>query len=204
MFTELSYTLTKSLDKSEKKNNGIYFTPSKTVASNLTFLEPYMNDVKSVLEPSCGSCEYILQLYEQYKDIKITGIEYNKTIFDSIKELENDNIKLYHSNFLTYEFTSKYDLIIGNPPYYVMSKNEVDKEYHDYFDGRPNIFLLFIIKSLGLLNEEGLLSFVLPKNFLNCLYYDKTRKYIYTHFQILQIVDCNDSYIETQQREIQE
>lgn len=199
MFTELSYTLTKSLDKSEKKNNGIYFTPSKTVASNLTFLEPYMNDVKSVLEPSCGSCEYILQLYEQYKDIKITGIEYNKTIFDSIKELENDNIKLYHSNFLTYEFTSKYDLIIGNPPYYVMSKNEVDKEYHDYFDGRPNIFLLFIIKSLGLLNEEGLLSFVLPKNFLNCLYYDKTRKYIYTHFQILQIVDCNDSYIETQQ-----
>ena len=199
MFTDLSYTLTKSLDKSEKKNNGIYFTPSKTVANNLKLLEPYMKNVNTVLEPSCGSCEYIIQLRDQYKDINITGIEYNKTIFDSIKGLEQDTIKLYHSSFLTYEFTSGYDLIIGNPPYYVMSKKEVDKKYHEYFDGRPNIFLLFIIISFRLLNKDGLLSFVLPKNFLNCLYYDKTRKHIYKHFQIIQIVDCNDSYIETQQ-----
>lgn len=199
MFTDLSYELTKSLNKSEKKNNGIYFTPSKTVTNNIKLIECYMKSIQTVLEPSCGSCEYILQLCEQYIDIKITGIEYNKTIFDSIKHLENENITLYHSDFLTHDFASKYDLIIGNPPYYVMSKKEVDKEYHRYFDGRPNIFLLFIIKSLSLLNKDGILSFVLPKNFLNCLYYDKTRKYIYTHFQILQIVDCNDNYIETQQ-----
>jgi hypothetical protein len=43
----------------------------------------------------------------------------------------------------------------------------------------------------------------LPKNFLNCLYYDKTRKYINAHFQILNIVECvNSKYIETQQATI--
>ena len=39
----------------------------------------------------------------------------------------------------------------------------------------------------------------MPKNFTNCLYYDKTRKYINNNYQIIDIVDCNDKYIETQQ-----
>ena len=57
-----------------------------------------------------------------------------------------------------------------------------------------------IIKSLSLLNDGGILSFVLPKNFLNCLYYEKTRKYITTNYTILNIIDCsNDRYIDTQQ-----
>ena len=83
-----------------------------------------------------------------------------------------------------------------------MKKNDVDESYYDYFEGRPNIFILFIIKSLHSLKPDGILSFILPKNFLNCLYYDKTRKYINDNFQILHIVDCNDDYIETQQETI--
>ena len=41
-----------------------------------------MNDVKVVLEPSCGSCEYILRLESVMNNIKITGIELNTTIFN--------------------------------------------------------------------------------------------------------------------------
>ena len=51
-----------------------------------------------------------------------------------------------------------------------------------------------------MLNDEGILSFVLPKSFLNCLYYDKTRKYIADYFKILHIIDCiDDKFIDTQQ-----
>jgi hypothetical protein len=50
------------------------------------------------------------------------------------------------------------------------------------------------------LSDGGIMSFVLPKNFLNCLYYEKTRKYISTNYTILNIIDCsNDRYIDTQQ-----
>jgi adenine-specific DNA-methyltransferase len=102
-----------------------------------------------------------------------------------------------------YETAEKYDLIIGNPPYFVMKKGDVAKEYYPYFEGRPNIFILFLVKSLGLLNNNGILSFVLPKNFLNCVYYDNMRKYLSAHFQILHIVDCaNDKYMETQQETV--
>ena len=198
-YSELSIKLTKKINKTEKKKNGIYFTPPETISKNIKFLEPFMKNITNILEPSCGSCEYILQLNSINPNINITGIELNKMIFDSIKQYGSDNITLINDNYLTHEFNTKFDLIIGNPPYFVMKKSDVEKSYHNYFDGRPNIFILFIIKSLELLNNKGIISFVLPKNFLNCLYYDKTRKHIIKNYNILNIIECDDKYIETQQ-----
>ena len=202
MYSKLSYELTKKISKDEKKKNGIYFTPPETINKTINLLEPYMKNIKEVLEPSCGSCEYILSLNEKYKNIKITGIELNNTIYESIKTIENNNIKVYNENFLEYKEDIKYDLIIGNPPYFVMKKTDVDNQYYKYFEGRPNIFILFIIKSLRILSDNGILSFVLPKSFLNCLYYDKMRKYINDNYQILHIIEYNDPYIETSQETI--
>ena len=202
-YSTISKNLTSSLPQLVKKQNGIYFTPPSCVCDNLKLLFRNMKNVVNVLEPSCGSGEYITILQTNFPNVKITGIENNETIYSSILNLQNDNVKIYNADYLQYTSDTKYDLIIGNPPYFVMAKKEVDKKYYQYFDGRPNIFILFIIKSLELLNENGILSFILPKNFLNCLYYDKTRKYIYTHFQILHIVDCDpNKYIDTQQETI--
>jgi adenine-specific DNA-methyltransferase len=198
-YSDLSRNLTTKINKSEKKKNGIYFTPPETIYKNIKYLEPFMKNITKILEPSCGSCEYILKLNNIKPDISITGIELNKTIFESIKQYDSYNITLINDNFLTHKFNTKFDLIIGNPPYFVMKKTDVEKSYYDYFDGRPNVFILFIIKSLELLNNKGIISFVLPKNFLNCLYYDRTRKHIINNYNILNIIECDDQYIETQQ-----
>lgn len=202
-YSDLSIQLTKNIVTIEKKNNGIYFTPPETIHKNLSILDPYFKNIKNVLEPSCGSCEFIMRLNDK-PDLNITGIEYNKYIYENIKHIEQDfpNIRLLNENYLNYTTEEKYDLIIGNPPYYVMSKDDVHQSYYEYFDGRPNIFILFIIKSLQLLTDNGILSFVLPKNFMNCLYYDKTRKYIYDNFKIISIIECNDKYLETAQETI--
>ena len=210
-YSSLSDKLTKKISIEEKKNNGIYFTPIQTIEKNISYLIPYIKNIKNVLEPSCGSCNYILSLNEKYSDLNITGIENNKTIFNSITTLQNDSINLLNSDYLSHSFKTKYDLIIGNPPYFVMKMKSLSTLYKDslddycnYFEGRPNIFILFIIKSLKLLNKNGILSFVLPNNFLNCLYYDKTRKYINEHYHIINIIECNDkkSYKDTFQETI--
>lgn len=210
-YSPLSKELTSKLSKADKQNQGIYFTPPSCVAKNLALLQPYFatGNINEVLEPACGSGEYLTALRAAYPYVKLTGIEYNATIYQAIAtHFAGTSVTLLHENYLDYEPApaveqapaKMFDLIIGNPPYYVMKKPEVPKEYHAYFDGRPNIFLLFLIKSFQLLRTGGILSFVLPKSFLNCLYYDKTRAYLNKHCKILAIEECTtDKYIETQQ-----
>lgn len=203
-FSELSLILTKNLSKEEKKNNGIFFTPNSTVKKIINKLRPYIdkNQTNTILEPSCGSCEFINELQKYFINSNITGIELNKKIYESIKKFNTNNTKIINVNFLKFQTEKCYNLIVGNPPYFVIKKKEVDKKYDKYYDGRPNIFILFIIKSLKLLKENGILCFVLPSNFTNCLYYDKTRKYIVEHFTILDIIHCEDKYLDTTQNTI--
>ena len=201
MFSTLSKEITKKLSTSDKKENGIYFTPPTSIDKMIMDID--FTNVKTVLEPSCGSCEIVNKI-DNIGDYSIDCIEYNKTIYDSIKDLQFKNkVSIINDDFIKHKFNKKYDLIIGNPPYFVMKKGNVDKKYYKYFDGRPNIFILFIIKSLELLNDNGQLSFVLPASFLNCLYYDKTRQFINDNFKIINIIHCSDdSYLETQQETI--
>ncbi len=203
-YSKLSYTLTKQISKTDKKEQGIYFTPPTTIQKTLELLKPYIiqlihQDNFTVLEPSCGSSEYILAFHQLYPLVKITGIEKNETIFDAIKQFDNESIEILNKDYLEYDSQHTYNLILGNPPYFVMKKGDVDKSYYNYFEGRPNIFILFIVKSLSQLKKNGILSFVLPKNFLNCSYYNKLREYIYNNYTILNILECDDDYIETKQ-----
>jgi len=174
----------------------------------------------SILEPSCGSGEFISALMREYPDANITGIEFHPVIYEEVSKHfavgggdgggvgTPKNVSIQHGDFLKYCPATNPDLIIGNPPYFVMKKEEVAPEYYPFFDGRPNIFILFIIKSAQLLRAGGVLCFVLPSSFMNSQYYDKARKYIVRNFAILHIVKCGDGdgdddddggYLETQQ-----
>jgi len=122
-------------------------------------------------------------------------------VFDSIINITfKTPVNLIHQDFLTYE-NGKYDLIIGNPPYFVMSKEDVPEKYREFVVGRPNIFGIFIIHAISMLSENGILSFIIPKSFLNASYYSKIRDYIQTTCTILDIIDFEDNndFLETQQ-----
>lgn len=200
MFSKLSIELTKNLSQNDKKQNGIYFTNINIISKAFDSLKDINIKINNILEPSCGSCEFINYVDNKYTDVKIDGIELNNMIYDKIKKLTFINdISLINNNFITHEFEKKYDLIMGNPPYFVIKKN-LYKKYQEYITGRPNIYTLFIEKSLSLLNDNGILCFVLPKNFLNCLYYDNLRKHININYKIINIIDCSsDKYLETAQ-----
>ena len=209
-FTDLSIKLTKDISNEEIKNGGIFFTPQSIIKKNIEIIKKIDTiSIKTILEPSCGSCEYINILQNEFNNVTIVGIEKNTTIFEQIKDLYTNTtnttnttkITLHNANFIEYNDTQKYDLIIGNPPYFVMKKENVNNIYKSYIDGRPNIFTLFIIHSLLKLNINGILSFILPSSFINCLYYDKIRKHIYTHYKIIDIIHCDDDkYLDTEQK----
>ena len=197
--SDLSILLTKTLKN--KKEKGIFFTPFSIINKLLIILKKFK--FKSVLEPSCGTGHFIEKIQSNYK-VDITGIELEKDIFDKIEHLKNKDTKLINANFLKYQFTKKYDLIVGNPPFFTIKKKDVvNKEDCKYFEGRPNIFILFIIKSLTLLNKDGLIAFVLPSSFLNCIYFNKLRTEIYHNYKIINIIDCSDDeFLDTKQNTI--
>ena len=199
-FSLLSYEITKNLSIKVLKNNGIYFTPQDIIKSCLEKIKQLEIShniiINDILEPCCGSCEFILSLDDYFKDKYIYAIENNYDIFDKIKniKIKNNHLLLNHIDFFKMNeknknntLIKKYDLIIGNPPYYVLNKNNVDEKYYKYFDGRPNIFILFLIDCLKKLNPNGLLCLVLPNNFMNCIYYDKARKYIINNYTIVDL-----------------
>ena len=219
-FSSLSLELTKELSLKSKKDNGIYFTPKSIIKKTIDIIKsiPDFIQFKTILEPSCGSCEFIKYINQEFpdKNLSITAIEFNDIIYQKISKLNfventNNTIEFINKDYMTYDNEKKYDLIIGNPPYFVMSKDDVNsnsnfKEYSNFYDGRANIFILFIIHSLKKLNINGILGFVLPKSFINCLYYNKLRKHINENYKIIDIIDCfNDDcnvYLETKQETI--
>ena len=132
-YSDLSLSLTKQINKKEKKNNGIFFTPPKTINEVINNISKYTNNfqnIQNILEPSCGSCEFINILNDKFPNKNIIGFENNKKIYESIKNIEKKrkNIKIIYSDFLCEENKNtkekKYDLIIGNPPFFVIKKKK--------------------------------------------------------------------------------
>lgn len=213
-FSPTSLELTKELSKEEKKNNGIFFTPSGVVKKILEEVRGVLKDkVIRVLEPSVGSGEFVDQILAWNTEVSVFAVEKNPLISAKLAEQYQGDprVKLsLETDFLASDLekdfgNQKFDLIIGNPPYFVVKKNQVDRQFFPYFSGRPNIFLLFLVKCLGWLANQGLLAFVLPRSFLNCLYYDKTRQFIFRNFRVVRLLDYEDldgSYLDTDQETI--
>jgi hypothetical protein len=205
-FSSLTIDITKNLSREEKKEGGIFITPkiiiTKLMDSTLTHIEKIDVKVKRILEPSCGTCEIINYCDTLFENVEIDGVEYNHYIYSAIKKLNFiNNVKIINMNFMFYHNNSDYDIIIGNPPYFVCSKTDIPEEYHSFCIGRPNIFGAFILHSLSMLRPTGILSFVVPKSFLNSGYYASIRNYIKQTCTILEIIDFEEynKFIDTDQ-----
>jgi hypothetical protein len=195
-FSELSIQLNNELSKTERQDNGIFFTPR--LARELIFTKINIAPL-TILEPSCGSGEFIQDCLTRYPKAIITGIEKHETIYSGLikSDLYTNNLKkvrVINSDFLTTSL-GKYDLIIGNPPYFVTKdKNPL------CMTGRGNIFVQFIYKCLTEhLKENGILAFVLPTSFYNCSYYSPCRNYIRNNCSILHVENIDGGYYETGQ-----
>jgi hypothetical protein len=206
-FNQVSINLTNLLSKPIKKAQGIYFTPQTITGPLINKVIPQLTNTSNIniLEPSCGSCEFIKALDDLLMNVSITGIELNTEIYNEIIKMGFRNqVQLINCDFMSDNeamSSLKYDLIIGNPPYFVCKKEIVPEKYSEFITGRPNIFGLFIIHSLSKLKSNGILAFVIPKSFLNSAYYFNIRNYIKKTCDIIEIEDYKEvnDFIDTEQ-----
>ena len=113
-----------------------------------------------------------------------------------------------------------FDIIIGNPPYEVLTKAIVKNEVLNYLkdaymsaEYNPNLFALFIEKSISILNEKGQLGFIIQNSLFTNMYFKNARKIILDKTKIKAIVDLRflvfagvmvDSSIILLQNEVEE
>ena len=191
-FRTNSVTFNKSLTKEVRQATGIFFTPKKV--RDLLFQKLADLGISAptrILEPSFGSGEFLFDARERYPAAKLVGVEMNKDLFLStatmIKETGAAGVALTNNNFLTWVGTA--DLIIGNPPYFVIPASEAATSGSELMaTGRPNIYIQFLYKCLDKhLVDGGHLAFIIPTSIYNCAYYQPMRDYIATHAEILHV-----------------
>ena len=85
-FNDISIKYTKSKDTTFLKKNGIYFTPKTYRDITINAIKSYIKKNCEILEPSCGSGEFIRDL-TQYKNINITGVELDEELFNISNQL---------------------------------------------------------------------------------------------------------------------
>ena len=176
-YSQLTLEITKQISKEEKKNGGIFITPNVIISKLFECIEKHITEnnmtIKNILEPACGTCEIVNYCDKRFSDVTITAIELNDTIYNSICNLEFKNTtSVVHADFMKCSSLIKHDLIVTNPPYFVCKKGySIPADYRKYIQGRANIFGLFIIHSLTMIKPNGLLAFIVPKSFLNSIYY---------------------------------
>ena len=188
-------------DLNDRKAKGQYMTPFNICDKALNI---DLTKYNKILEPSCGTGQFIDSIIKKKSNAKITGVEFDDTIFQSISKIykTNKNIKLINHDFLNWETEEKFDLIVGNPPYFEFKpSSNIKKLYGDVICGRANIYSLFIKKSIDLLNPNGLLIFVIPTSILSSAYFKNIRNYIVQFCNIEKIEILNtDDFEDAQQQ----
>ena len=180
-----SIELMKKIPKQIQKENHIQFTDPTLIQKIISIVLRQDFNPKTILEPSCGSGEFLYVLQQNFPHSDIVGIDKTALITDSIQDHFLPHVTIEHKNF--FRIQRKFDLIIGWPPFCVMKKSDVPREQTPFMEGRPNSSILFLLHAMDLIESNGIIAFILPVSFLCGLAYKTIRQIIYNHYHIISI-----------------
>ncbi len=159
------------------KHLGQIFTPGDIVQEMLSLCR----NRGAVLEPACGDGAFLKRINNA------VGLELDKNLIKSEAALQTD--------FFSYSIDNKFDTIIGNPPY--VKYQDILPETKrllpmEWFDGRSNLYLFFIAKSMDHLNKGGEMIFITPRDFLKLTSAKKLNYHLYKQGTITYYRELGD------------
>lgn len=174
--------------RSDINKYGQFFTTPTMCSQTLDIVNKIKPITGNLLEPSFGSGNFVDEM-SKLNNVNIDAIEIDKKHFNSY---QSNIVNLYNLDFLEFKPTKKYDFIIGNPPYielcysfYTKEQQEViKKKYKGLSSGRINLVHIFMRESFDMLNDDGVIAYLLPSTVLTSPVYKYIRKEIYEKYNI--------------------
>ena len=117
---------------------------------------------------------------EKFEELK-EGIKTDLRVFDWAVQFPN----------------TKFDIVVGNPPYFkVREKNpiRISSDFEKVKSGPVNVAMMFINKSIDMLNDTGRLGLVIPKMCSYTKGWTATRKQIFENLKLNNIIDCEEAF----------
>ena len=198
------------LFEGEKSHKVSYYTPSHVIDS---MIEGYVKSNSKVLDPACGTGQFLLAFSERVKDPKnIYGIDYDETavkiarinLLAKFKNKEfapnifckNALFDTGHHSLFSYSseaFIKDFDVIATNPPWGTSFSRGEKVFLKRLFPEISSFesFSYFLKNSLDLLCENGIMSFVLPESILNVKVHKDIREILLKKSCIMKIVYLN-------------
>lgn len=171
MRKEIEYT--NHVDIDHIKSFGQYFT----MPSVANFMCSWAcTNANSMLDPAVGNSVFLNATHKVNPKCLLRGFEIDETILNYFGNPTNATID--NSDYLLTDWHSKYDAIVCNPPYNrfqaVSNRNEIIDTIYAHtgikYSGYTNLYILFLIKSIFQLSENGRLAYIIPTEFLNSKY----------------------------------
>ena len=192
-------------DSTDQKLRGAYYTPMQ-LASAMVNIFAADKTINTILEPSCGDGVFIdaaieaglINNVESFKAIEIDQEEVKSlksrvAKYKNIDVLQKDFFDYYNESYKA----TKYDLILGNPPYiryqYLSEKQrEIQSKIlmsHGMKSNKLiNAWVGFLVACVQMLSENGKIAFVIPAEILQVAYAEDLRLYISNHFSKITLI----------------
>lgn len=181
-----------------KRSLGAVYTPDAVIEFMFSLLPSSFSKPLSVLEPACADAPFLQAFHHRYGGKhSLCGVEVDvssasqaarsaessasqaaRSAEDTEKKITLSSASFIQTDYLLWQPSERFDLIIGNPPYGIIGDashypisalQHVKAQYKAKFQtwhGKYNIYGAFIEHSVRLLKPHGELLFVIPSTWL--------------------------------------
>lgn len=184
------------LINSKKEQTAAYYTDPEIVSDIVNELPPFSDKSQlTILEPSVGVGSFLWEVSNRYSEFKLDFllVDIDEKALVVLKELlkrfpiKNASFHFINSNFLTLESSDiKVDLIIGNPPFGSIKKNDLSNRMSYLSSNLATIFLEKILRI------PAYISMIMPKSVLSAPSFQTFRQYLAV-FNIKSIIDFGEN-----------
>lgn len=178
-----------------KSIRGQFFTVHPTVQKQLVdLLTPVPEDWR-ILEPSAGAGDLVRAVLHRYPEANITGWELDEKV-------ATPDLPITIGDFFTKadHVQHKFHSILGNPPYVAWKHVEAETQQNAAavkaaYSDKANLYYLFMDRCIDLLEDDGELIFIQPKEWMYSTSAAPIREKMLATGTITHIIDGNEEKV---------